>query len=452
VFFTASTTKSFTAASVSLLVEDAASHRLSKAVPPDFTLTSTLASIVPDVFAFEDEFTTSHTTFEDALSNRTGLPDHIYSFKPKTVPVPDVIRSLRHLPRAAELRTKYLYSSYMFSTVSYAIERMTGMGLGTFMRERIWIPLGMTHTYWTPQEAHEAASSGTVLARGYAWNSSSQEFVEEAIPDFPVVSGAGAMISNVLDYAKWLQCLMTQSPPLSQTSHQTLIEPRIQYQFHSTIPFPGPHDYALGWRIDTYQGHRIIWHTGGWTGYGCTMMYIPDFQWGIVMLGNTAVSSNRVQTILYMHLLDELFNTPQSDHTDWNTELKERRDRSRHANIQALSHLYPNLPSPVSPPSLSFEELAGRYQHAGYGEMNFELHGNELVAKRLTYEISMAVRMMHVHEDSWMARLEVVNQDPRDQQAIRALFQVAGGAAKRVGLDLEPALGGKMIWFDRVSS
>lgn len=415
-------------------------------------MTSTISSVIPDDFALDDEYTTLNTTFEDALSNRSGLPDHLYSFKPKTVPVKEVIRSLRYLPRAADLRAQYFYSSYMFSAVSYAIENMTGSGLGDFMRERLWGPLGMAHTYWTPQEAMDAASSGTVLARGYAWDSTSEKYVEEAIPDFPAVSGAGAMISNVLDYVKWLRCMMTQSSPLSHASHQTLIEPRIHYQNQSTNPFPGPHGYALGWRVDMYQGHRIIWHTGGWTGFGCTMMYLPDLQWGVVMLGNTSGTSNMVQTMLYMRLLDDLLNTPVGDRVDWDSELKERRNRSRHGNAHALSRLYPDLPSPTSPPSLPLETLAGRYQHAGYGEMHFELHGNELIAERLTYEIAMVVRMTHVHEDSWIAKLEVVNKDPRDHGAVRAEFQIADGVAARVGLDLEPALNGEKIWFDRVSS
>lgn len=415
-------------------------------------MTSTISSVIPDDFALDDEYTTSNVTFEDALSNRTGLPDHIYSFKPKTVPLQEVVRSLRYLPRAAELRAKYYYSSYMFSAVSYAIEKMTGTGLGDFMRARLWGPLGMTRTYWTPQEAEDAASSGTVLARGYAWDSSSEKFVEEDVPESLSVSGAGVMISNVLDYAKWLQCMMTQSSPLSRASHQTLIEPRIHFQKHSSNPLPPPFAYALGWRIDTYHGQRIIWHTGSWTGFGSTMMYLPDLQWGLVMFGNTTITSNMVQTVLHMHLLDELLNTPLGDRVDWDSELKERRNQSRHANAHALSRLYPDLPSPASPPSLPLEALSGLYQHAGYGEMRFELHQNELVAQRLTYEIPMVVRMIHVHEDSWMAKLEIVNKDPRDQETVKAAFQLADGVAVRVGLDLEPALDGKMIWFDRVSS
>ncbi|OQD86245.1 hypothetical protein PENANT_c008G02923 [Penicillium antarcticum] len=310
VFFTASTTQSFTAASVSLLIDEAVSTEATEKIPPGFSWTSTISSVIPEDFALENEYATSRVTFEDALSNRSGFPDHLKSFKPKTTSLQDGIRSLRHLPLAAELRSQYLYSSYMFSAVSHAIESMTGQGLGEFMRERIWSPLNMTNTYWTPQEVKEAASRGITLAHGYAWNASTEAYTEEAIPNFPVVSGAGAIISNVLDYTKWLRCMMTQSGPISRAAHSALIEPHIYYTEQATNPFPAPHAYALGWRIDSYRGRRLIWHTGSWTGYGSTMMYLPDLQWGLVMMGNTTGTSNYVQTALYMHLLDELLETP----------------------------------------------------------------------------------------------------------------------------------------------
>ncbi|KAJ5757405.1 uncharacterized protein N7511_006099 [Penicillium nucicola] len=451
VFFTASTTKSFTAASIALLIDDVASNKATEKTQSHLSWTSTISSVIPEDFVLEDEYTTSHVTFEDALSNRSGLPDHVKSFKPKTTSLQDGIRSLRHLPLAAELRSQYLYSSYMFSAVSLAIEQMTGTGLGGFMRERIWTPLKMTHTYWTPQEAKAAASTGTTLAHGYAWNAATEQYTKEATPDFQVVSGAGAIISNVLDYTQWLRCMMTQSSLISPAAHATLIEPRIHYKQQATNPFPAPHAYALGWRIDNYRGQRVIWHTGSWTGYGSTMMYLPELQWGLVMMGNTTLTSNYAQMALYMHLLDERLGTPMSERIDYSLKISQLRERKRVDNGNALARLYPDLPCPVEPPSLPLGKYAGRYYHAGYGEMEIELRGNELVASRLLYEVSMVIRIVCVSGEFWMAKLEVVNQDPRDHEVVRAGFHVTDGMTRRVGIELEPALPGRMMWFERVT-
>ncbi|UKZ48299.1 hypothetical protein TrVGV298_002522 [Trichoderma virens] len=403
VFFTASTTKAFTAASVSLLVDDAGLRQ-------DFVLDS--------------EEITSRITLEDALSNRTGLPDHKFSFKPKSASVKDVVRSLRHLPRAAEPGTRYLYSSYMFSAVSHALETMTSMNLGEFMKQRLWYPLGMTRTYWTPEQAEEARASGTVLARGYAWNTSKEAFLEQPVPDFPAVSGAGAIISNVVDYAKWLQCMMTRSPPLSPAAHATLTTPRISFSAPGNNPFPPPHSYALGWFIDHYRGQRIVWHSGSWTGFGTTAMYLPGKQWGLVMMGNTTGTSNCVQIALFMGMLDDLLETPVDERIDWNLKLQERLSQRRSDIARSAELLYPSLSYPPSPPLLPYQAYARNYTHAAYGNLDLECRGNTLFASRLTQEIPMVIQIRHLGGEHWLATLMTLNENPRDHQVVPASFKL----------------------------
>ncbi|KAL7904124.1 beta-lactamase/transpeptidase-like protein [Trichoderma velutinum] len=450
VFFTASTTKAFTAASVSLLVDNADLRSSLSHCPSNLSLQTTLSSILGDDFALDDDAITSRITLEDALSNRTGLPDHIYSFKPKSASVRDVVRSLRYLPRAAEPGTRYLYSSYMFSTVSHAIETMTSMSLGDFMRQNLWQPLGMTRTYWTPAEAMEAKASGTVLARGYAWSEANSSFVEEPVPDFPAVSGAGAIISNVVDYTKWLQCMMTQSPPISPAAHATLTTPRISFSTPGNNPFPAPHSYALGWFIDHYRGQRIVWHGGGWTGFGTTAMYLPDHQWGLVMMGNTRGSSHCVQRTLFMGMLDDLLGTPEDERIDWSVKFQKDLSKRRSDIARSRELLYPSLPCPACSPPLPYQAYAGEYIHAGYGDLVLECCDDSLFASRLAQEIPMVIRMVHVCKEFWLATLMVMNEDPRDHLVIRASFKVgAHNEVSQVGLDLEPALNGNMIWFHR---
>jgi hypothetical protein len=65
----------------------------------------------------------------------------------------------------------------------------------------------------------------------------------------------------------------------------------------------------------------------------------------------------------------------------------------------------------------------------------------------------MMIRMTHVSGDDWLAKLEILNQDPRDFASVRANFRMTeDGALGYLGMDLEPALGGEMIWFGRVTS
>lgn len=142
-FFGASTTKAFTAAAMSLLISSSNHSGLSWDTP--------ISSLIRDDFVLPDLYSTAHVTIEDALSHRTGMPAHDGSYggtdeKGEKRGVRDLVRSLRHLPLTAPLRTKFQYCNMMFVAVSYVVETLTGVWLGDFLRENIWEPLGMKST------------------------------------------------------------------------------------------------------------------------------------------------------------------------------------------------------------------------------------------------------------------------------------------------------------------
>ena len=308
----------------------------------------------------------------------------------------------------------------------------------------------MKETFWTLEEARIAEREGRVrLATGYAWDEVNRLYVAEDPPDFPAVSGSGAIISNVLDYAKWLRCMMTCSSPLSPRGHSSLTSPRI---VHSTAnnPYPGDHLYALGWFVDMYRGEKIIWHSGGWTGFGSVMAFLPSRQWGFAMMGNTARTSNYVQVIAYFHLLDDLLGTPERERIDWDARWRSKLEERRAELANARERLYPTVPGHILPTSLKIEKYAGRYVHAAYGVMEFVVVGNSLVADRLKHEIAMEIRLEHVSGEFWLATLAVVNRDKQDMEVVRAEFRVdADGECRRFGIEFEPRMKGEKIWFTR---
>jgi len=110
-----------------------------------------ISSIIRDDFVLPDPYFTDHVTIEDALSHRTGMPRHDFSYggineKGKKRGVVDGVRSLRNLPLTKGLRTTFQYCNLMFVVASHVIETLTGVWLGDFLRERIWEPLGMNST------------------------------------------------------------------------------------------------------------------------------------------------------------------------------------------------------------------------------------------------------------------------------------------------------------------
>lgn len=115
-FYAGSTSKAFTAAALSLLVDNSSSYG-------GITWSSPLATLIRDDFVLENEYATSHTTLEDALSHRTGMPRHDFAYgghypdvegdyggkgvHPGTVR--DAVRALRSLPLTAEVSAVFCF-------------------------------------------------------------------------------------------------------------------------------------------------------------------------------------------------------------------------------------------------------------------------------------------------------------------------------------------------------
>ncbi|KAE8331736.1 beta-lactamase/transpeptidase-like protein [Aspergillus sergii] len=428
-YYTASTTKSFTAAALSLLIDDYNTNTTNSTTqdPHPLTWTTPLTTLIPSDFILPDPHATETITLEDALSHRTGLPEHSYHFCPDNSFTPkDEVRRLRHLPMTAAIREKYMYNSFMYTAVSHAIETLTGVELGVFLKERIWGPLGMDATFWKLRDVRDGGFGGEVMAGGYVWNDSSSTssssgstststgFVEIDYPEYTELSGAGCMISNVEDYAKWIRCMMYQTGPLSKNGHAALTEPR-----------------------------KIVWHTGSIGGFGS----------GLVIMGNSTMTSNQMQQVLYMELLDGLLGTPVGERVDWGAVIREKKSRRREELACARERLYPELPCPGLRPALEVREYVGGYWHPGYGGMDLglDVEGTGLVADRRSQEFSMLVALEHVSGELWLARLQEMYKDPRDYEVVRAEFRLGPEGVREVGVDLEPTMDGELIWFRRVN-
>ncbi|KAK1714323.1 beta-lactamase/transpeptidase-like protein, partial [Colletotrichum lupini] len=72
-YYTGSTTKSFTAAGISLLIDNASA---TSSVYPGLSWKTPVSHILRDDFVLSDEWATAHITLEDAMSHRTGYPSH----------------------------------------------------------------------------------------------------------------------------------------------------------------------------------------------------------------------------------------------------------------------------------------------------------------------------------------------------------------------------------------
>lgn len=444
-FSTCSTTKAFTAAAVSLLIED------QKHGSSPLQWDTPISSLIREDFVLADTHATMNTTLEDALSHRSGLPGHeiaMTAANPNET-LQDAVRKLRHLPLAYSPRTTFNYCNHMYMVVSHVLQEITGDSLGAMLKRRIWDPLGMHDTYFAIQDLKDDPFLKSKLVRGYTWVPEKEHFVLEPFLNYAPTTGTGAIVSNVLDYAKWLKSWIYQAGPMSAEGYAALLRPRtIMSEGLDQLNPPAPyHLYALGWFLDTYRGEQVYMHSGSWPGFRILVGFLPQKEFAFVMMGNSE-SAKYAQYRLFLYLMDRLHGIqgeqPESRPPD---VAKEQRKPAN--STEAVSLISDHVGHHI-PRSLPLDEYCGTYQHAGYGRLTLDINSGRLTADLTDRAIAFCLKLSHVNGEYFVGELYTPGKEGSLSEFFRAKFDInAEGQAQAVGLELEPALGNKMIWFTR---
>lgn len=467
-FNVASTTKAHLCAAWALYIDSEAN----KSKPKDERIgwTTPLAEIIRDDFVLSDPMRTAQVTLEDAVSHRTGLPRHELPYGWGDVDtVKGVVRHLRNLPLHNELRTTFEYCNTPFIAASHALETLTGVPLAQYLRENLWDPLGMTHTYGGYDEAKEAMRqhSDLILATSYTYSklptvpdAAEGRLVPDDLFNYPLVSGAGWAISTSADYAKWTHYLLNSSKggPLSSSIIKELWTPRsiVPSDDHDPVPFDGMLNYGLGWFICTYKGRMVYWHPGGISGAGSLIMLAPELKWGVSFFANGADVSMTLKG-LAMELLDRALGVPEGERTGlrkseeaaWKfySEAGENYDGAR-------ERLYPGAPSsPTMPLALPVEAYAGTYRNKAYGPLTLAVSTSNEGTAQLWCEMSDRVwpsvlEFEHVNAEYWLGTLKQWNSPSK--QAVRAESKVGvDGRVEAIGVAVEPAMPETLFWFEK---
>ncbi|KAL8688595.1 MAG: hypothetical protein Q9218_005528 [Villophora microphyllina] len=426
-----------------------------------------VSTLIRDDFVLADEYATAHVTLEDAASHRTGMPRHDSSYGGPEYPLRKVVRNLRSLPMTAEIRTKFQYCNMMYMALSHVIETLTGSWLGDVLWDRIWKPLNMTRTYFSLSQARQAVENGEAdLAMGYTWINHTQKYAETGWEDIPLVSGAGAIISNVEDYAQWLRFLIDRSPPLSKAGHSELCQPRIILEDQVLPGFTGVSAYALGWQVENYRGEPFISHSGGLPGFGALVGYLPNRNFGIVMMSNSAETSNIVEYSLFLRLLDDYLGVPEKDRGDigdvgalFEKLLLKPKEEQLEDPVKAL---YPKAPTgkDAVPHARPIEKYTGIYHDEGYGNFTITLspdkqHLQSILNRTWAYVFDIK----HVTGEYFLIKGYPDVDDIKDLDKADLFRTVLTKGEFRMGEDgeiaemgvlLEPEMGEKKIWLQKI--
>lgn len=447
-----STTKAFTAAATALVIED------TKSSETPLKWDTPVSSVIRDDFVLADPEATANTTFEDALSHRTGLPGHwprIQLAQPQEN-IRDAVRALRHLPLAYSPRATWDYNNHMFITISYALAQKTGEKLGSILKRRIWEPLGMSDTYFDVQQVKKTDGLKDRLVKGYEWNKESRTHMPQPDINYEPVEGTGAIVSTVLDYEKWVKALLARSTPMTEEGHDAVFRPRTILSqpiapMHQDLDCA--HLYALGWFVDNYQGCQLLWHPGGWPGTSIMVGLIPSKNFGFVMMSNSNVGGTYAHKSLSQDLIHRVLGLPIPPPNDKLPQEPKDPETSADAIKRLFKSFSPDQQHQPTPLALPLSDFAGTFTHPAYGSLTFKLVDDSSLRADCTstenHVLPTLIDLTHVSANYFLAS---VSGTGWGNVYYAAEFHVAAsGKPDRLGIGLEPSLGeGQYIWFESV--
>jgi CubicO group peptidase (beta-lactamase class C family) len=169
--------------------------------------------------------------------------------------------------------TRYLYSNSGYALLGIIVQRVSGKSLDAFTQERLFKPLGMTHTQWRDDFTE------VVPNRATAYSGSDQAGYHTDMP-FTNMVGNGGLLSTVYDLMRWNENLDT--PKVGGPSFVDALQTRMKLINGRTIT------YALGLEVSEYDGVKEIAHGGSTAGYRTHLARYPDQRVSIAVWCNYA--------------------------------------------------------------------------------------------------------------------------------------------------------------------
>lgn len=178
--------------------------------------------------------------------------------------------------------TRYLYSNIGYAVLGGALGRAAKTPFTTYVQQRIFAPLGMTHTSFEPMPANEAAiSTGYEINRGGRVSSDAPQR-EHAGRGYKVPNGA--IYTTVGDLAKFVAFELSEGPE-SVLKRSTLDD-----NFARVNSSNGRLDsgYGVGFQL-TRRGEQVfLGHGGSVAGYTAQAWVHRPSKTGVIVLRNAA--------------------------------------------------------------------------------------------------------------------------------------------------------------------
>lgn len=209
------------------------------------------------------------------LSHRSGLPNYVYfmtqdpGWRKKIATNNDMLQFMIDKKPAlyGYPDRGFHYCNTNFSLLALIVEKVSGQTFPEYMKNTIFTPLGMTHTFiFSKKDSADYQPS---------YQPNNRPFPLEPVD---CIYGDKNVYSTVRDMFLWDQAIY-DNKVVSQATYAEATKPY-------SLERPSMHNYGLGWRLMMLPNSKIIYHNGWWHGNNTVFTRLVDDTATIIILSN----------------------------------------------------------------------------------------------------------------------------------------------------------------------
>lgn len=336
-------------------------------------------------FRLDSPYVTEEITLRDLLSHRSGYCDPFPMWYTSDDTTANIIERLQYQKASFGFRAHFCYDNAMYMVASRFVPAVTGETWNRYVAAQLFAPLGMTRTVSTAA----AVAAASDVARPHGEVDGKVQVIEPYWSNNMDVFGpVGGINSSASDMSRWLLMLLADgryngNKVLDPSIIRDMERPQSLIQNDSELfgwllaqtPDTQFYTYGLGFFLQDYHGHKLVWHAGDIDGMASALALVPDEHLAVVALSN--MNENRAPEGVVFEVLQSYLGLA---HRDVSAALYAYIHKEE-GRASAASRKLAAAGQAGSKPSRPLADYAGTYSDPFYGSARIVSEGGHLVLR-----------------------------------------------------------------------
>ncbi|MCP5046474.1 MAG: serine hydrolase [bacterium] len=244
--------------------------------------------------------------------------------------VEKLIRSMAAQEMSGNPGERMRYSNAAFDILAGVIAQVSGMTFEQYVKENIFIPLGMKDSTFLKKDVPEELG---VTGHEVTDLLTMEIAVNKFYPYNRARAGSSTLHSNVPDMMRWARANLNGG---ILDGKRFLKEDTLRMMWAPSGKVPPGNRMGLSWSLGNYKGVKTISHTGGDVGFRAYFVMFPEKNIAIVAMGNSGTMRRHDTAFMAFDLL--MGNEPEKTKQDITVPLGRMLKKKGAEEMTALFH------------------------------------------------------------------------------------------------------------------